>query len=318
MENNQRSIDSWQLVLKTQFKETNYRNNEDVAAVPLRAGSACTRGWRNMDRLIKEKFERLREIFQSMEKVVVAYSGGVDSTLLLKTATETLGDGGVIAVTALSPLYPERELAAAMKMAETLKVRHVLIESNELEIAEFVKNPSNRCYFCKKKLFGELLNIAKEESIPFVVEGSTVDDDQDYRPGRIAVAELGIRSPLREALLTKSEVRELSRMLNLKTWDKPSFACLASRFPYGEEINQDGLRMVDEAEDFLFGLGFKQVRVRHYQTLARIEILQGEMGRLLDGSLREKVVSELKRIGYKYVTLDLQGFRSGSMNEVLG
>jgi uncharacterized protein len=163
-----------------------------------------------------------------------------------------------------------------------------------------------------------LLNIAKGESIPFVVEGSTLDDDKDHRPGRIAVAELGIRSPLKEAMLTKSDVREFSKGLDLETWDKPSFACLASRFPYGEEINESGLRMVDDAEEFLFSLGFKQVRVRHYQTLARIEIFQEEMGRLLNGSLREKVVSQLKRIGYKYVTLDLQGFRSGSMNEVLG
>jgi uncharacterized protein len=162
------------------------------------------------------------------------------------------------------------------------------------------------------------VDLAKEEATPFVVEGSTLDDDKDHRPGRMAIQELGIRSPLKEALFTKNEVRELSKGLGLPTWDKPSFACLASRFPYGEEITEEGLRMVGEAEDFLFGLGFKQVRVRHYGDLARIEILQEEMARLMNGSLREKVVSHLKGIGYHYITLDLQGFRSGSMNEVLG
>jgi len=267
---------------------------------------------------LKTKTEKLKKIFRTMGRVLVAYSGGVDSTLLLKVAKDSLGEGSVLAVTALSPLYPERELAGVKKLIQTLGVRHLLIESNELEIAGFSKNPPNRCYYCKKELFGELLHLAEKESIPFIVEGSTLDDDKDHRPGRIAIQELGIRSPLKEALFTKKDVRELSRELSLPTWDKPSFACLASRFPYGEEITPEGLRMVDDAEDFLFSLGFKQVRVRHYQNLARIEILQEEMGRLMEGALREKVVSHLKGVGFKYVTLDLQGFRSGSMNEVLG
>jgi pyridinium-3,5-biscarboxylic acid mononucleotide sulfurtransferase len=266
---------------------------------------------------LKTKTQKLKEIFQSMGKVVVAFSGGVDSTLLLRVAQDTLGDKNVLAVTALSPLYPERELLGVKKLIQTLGARHRLIESNELEIPGFSKNPPNRCYYCKSKLFEELLRLAKEEAITFVVEGSTLDDDQDHRPGRMAIQELGIRSPLKEAMFTKMEVRELSRALGLPTWDKPSFACLASRFPYGEEITEEGLRMVDESEEFLFGLGFKQVRVRHYGNLARIEILKEEMARLMDGSLREKVVSHLKKIGYHYVTLDLQGFRSGSMNEVL-
>jgi uncharacterized protein len=270
-----------------------------------------------MDRSIEEKFIKLKEIFLSMGKVVVAYSGGVDSTLLLKVAKESLGEEKVVAVTALSPLYPDRELAGAKRMAQEMCVNHILIESNELEIEGFSKNPSNRCYFCKKELFEEMRNLARKEAISFVVEGSTLDDEKDHRPGRKAIQELGIRSPLQEARFTKEDVRELSKTLGLPTWDKPSFACLASRFPYGEEITPEGLRMVDEAEAFLFSLGFKQVRVRHYQSLARIEVYPEEMSRLMNGSLREKVVNRLKKIGYRYVTLDLQGFRSGSMNEVL-
>jgi uncharacterized protein len=186
-----------------------------------------------------------------------------------------------------------------------------------MEIKGFSKNPPDRCYYCKKELFEKLLDIARKEQIHSIIEGSTLDDDKDHRPGRRAIQELGIRSPLREALCTKSDVRELSKAFNLPTWDKPSFACLASRFPYGEEITPEALRMIDEAEDYLFSLGFKQVRVRHYQNLARIEVYQEEIGRLMDSSIREKVVSRLREIGYKYVTLDLQGFRSGSMNEVL-
>lgn len=267
---------------------------------------------------LKTKVEKLQEIFQTMGRVLVAFSGGVDSTFLLKVAQDTLGDKNVLAVTALSPLYPERELLGVKKLAQTLGARHRLIRSNELEIPGFSKNPPNRCYHCKNKLFRELLDIAKEEAIPFTVEGSTLDDDQDHRPGRVAIRELGVRSPLKEAMFTKLEVRSASKGLGLSTWDKPSFACLASRFPYGKEITAEALRMVDTAEDFLFGVGFKQVRVRHYGNLARIEIFEEEMERLMNGPLREKVVKRLREIGYTYVTLDLQGFRSGSMNEVLG
>ncbi len=270
-----------------------------------------------MNSSAEEKHERLKAIFKDMGKVLVAFSGGVDSTLLLKVAQDTLGSKNVLAVTALSPLYPERELQGVKNLVQALGVRHQLIHSNELEIPGFSKNPPNRCYYCKSKLFGELLGLAKEEAIPVVVEGSTLDDDRDHRPGKMAIQELGIRSPLKETGFTKEEVRELSRALGLSTWDKPSFACLASRFPYGEEITEEGLKMVDQAEEFLFGLGFKQVRVRHYGNLARIEILKEEMGRLTEGSLREKVVDRLKRMGFQYITLDLQGFRSGSMNEVL-
>ncbi len=266
---------------------------------------------------LENKIQRLREILESMGRVLVAYSGGVDSTLLLRVAKDTLGDKNVLAVTALSPLYPERELIGARRLTQEMEVRHLLIESNELEIEGFSKNPPDRCYHCKKKLFEELKDLAQTEGISFVIEGSTLDDEKDHRPGKRAIQELGVRSPLKEAMFAKEEVRKLSNTLSLTTWNKPSFACLASRFPYGEEITLEELKKVDEAENFLFGLGFRQVRVRHHGTLARIEIYSEEIERLMDKSLREKVVSQLRKIGYHYVTLDLQGFRSGSMNEVL-
>lgn len=266
---------------------------------------------------LEKKVQNLRGIFKAMGKVVVAFSGGVDSTFLLKIAKDSLGEKDVLAITAISPLYPQRELDLAKKMAKEIGVRHILIESNELKIEGFSKNPINRCYLCKRELFSEIRKVANDEGISYIVEGSTLDDEKDHRPGKMAINELGIRSPLKESLFSKNEVREASREFGLSTWDKPSFACLASRFPYHNEITEDQLRMVNEAEEFLISLGFKQVRVRHYKELARIELYPEEIRYLMEESIREKVVNQLKRIGYKYVTLDLQGFRSGSMNEVL-
>ncbi len=270
-----------------------------------------------MDHLTEGKHDRLKEIFQGMGRVLVAYSGGVDSTLLLRVAKDVLGKENVLAVTASSPLFPQRELERAEKLSRDMGVKHLIIESNELEIEGFSKNPPNRCYYCKRKLFEELVGLGKKAAINFVVEGSTLDDEKDHRPGRRAVEELAIRSPLREAQLGKEEVRALSRALGLPTWDKPSFACLASRFPYGEEITMEALKRVNEAEEFLLGLGFKQVRVRNYGRLARIEVNADEVDRFLERGLKQDVVRRLKAMGYHYVTLDLEGFRSGSMNEVL-
>lgn len=271
-----------------------------------------------MERLeLRDKLEKLKEILKSMGSVVVAYSGGVDSTFLLRVAKDTLGEKNVLAITALSPLYPERELQGAKRMAGEMGVRHLLIESNELEVEGFPKNPPDRCYLCKRELFREIKDAAQRENIFYIIEGSTLDDETDHRPGKKAIKELGIRSPLIEASFTKVEVRDASKHLKLPTWDKPSFACLASRFPYGQEITAEDIKKVNEAEEVLIRMGFKQVRVRHYQDLARIEVYKEDFERILDTTIREEVVKHLKKIGYTYITLDLQGFRSGSMNEVL-
>ena len=247
----------------------------------------------------------------------MAFSGGVDSTFLLKAALDVLGPAKVLAVTAASLTYPQAEQEEARRLAEQLGVRHVIIESEETEIPEFVSNPPNRCYYCKRELFGKLTRIAEEEGLTAVADGSNLDDRSDYRPGRQAAEELGIRSPLAEAGLTKADIRELSRSLGLSTWDKPAFACLSSRFPYGTTISSGKLKQVDDAERFLRGKGFRQVRVRHHEHTARIEIECSELKRFFDERFIAEVVSEFKRIGYKYVTLDLEGYRTGSMNEVL-
>lgn len=264
----------------------------------------------------KEKSEVLKDILNSMESILVGFSGGVDSTYLLAAAREVLGDN-VLAVTARSETYPEREYFHAQQIAERLQVQYLTIHTKELEYTNFSSNPPNRCYYCKKELFTQLKKLAEEHRLQNVVDGSNADDLHDFRPGMIAMKELGVRSPLREAGLTKSDIRQLSLDMGLPTWDKPATACLASRFPYGTSIDEQKLGMVERAEEILRKRGFNQVRVRHHDSIARIEILPENITRLAAKNIREQIVFSLKEIGYKYITLDLQGYRTGSMNEVL-
>ena len=263
---------------------------------------------------LHEKLRKLKEYLSELGSVAVAFSSGVDSTFLLRTAHEVLGDD-VIALTARSCSFPGRELKEAEEFCKSEGIRHIIIESEELAIDGFKQNPKNRCYLCKKELFSKMIQTVKEEGIKFVAEGSNLDDNGDYRPGLKAIAELGIKSPLREAGLTKDDIRALSKEMRLKTWDKPSFACLASRFVYGETITEEKLAMVDKAEQLLLDLGFRQVRVRIHGDIARIEILPAEFSKLMEDAVRDKVNSTLKNLGFSYVAMDLEGYRSGSMNE---
>ena len=263
-----------------------------------------------------DKLKSLQEYISSLGSVAVAFSGGVDSTLLLKVSHDVLG-GKAIAVTASSLSFPERELNEAKSFCEKNGIKQVICPSEELEIEGFRHNPVNRCYLCKKELFTKILDIAHENNIPHVVEGSNLDDLGDYRPGLQAIDELGILSPLRHCGLTKSDVREISHELGLPTWDKPSFACLASRFVYGEEITAEKLIMVERAENFLRDMGFKQLRVRIHGDMARIEILPEDFGKILSEDTRTSIYDALKGYGFSYVALDMKGYRAGSMNETI-
>ena len=260
-----------------------------------------------------QKEQKLEVILKSLGGVVVAFSGGVDSTYLLKKAMDVLGSDRVLAVTADSETYPKRELEEAKKLAKEMGATHLVIHTSELAIENFSSNPPDRCYYCKKELFGTLTAIAKGEGLTYVLDGSNYDDLKDHRPGSQAAAELGIRSPLKEAEMTKEDIRMCSKALNLPTWSKPAFACLSSRFPYGQEITKDKLKQVAAAEDCLRELGFTQVRVRHHGSVARIEVFPEERERVLQNA--DKIQQAFKKAGFKYSALDLMGYRQGSMNE---
>jgi uncharacterized protein len=262
------------------------------------------------------KLQELKRLLAESGGILVAYSGGVDSTLLLRVAQEVLGERA-LAVTATSETYPDHEVQAAIRLAEEMGVRLRVIHTTELDRAEFAANPPERCYYCKGELFGKLVAIAREEGLPVVADGANLDDRDDFRPGARAAAELGVRSPLREVGLTKAEIREISRELGLPTWDKPSFACLASRFPYGSEITRDRLTQVAEAERLLRALGLRQLRVRHHGDVARIEVDPADFAVLIASESRARITEELHRLGFLYVTLDLDGYRTGSMNAPL-
>lgn len=271
----------------------------------------------NIETASKEQLKKLKKLkayLRELGSVAVAFSSGVDSTFLLKVAHDELGDR-CIAVTAMSCSFPRRELNEAKDFCRSEGIRQIIVESEELKIEGFCQNPKNRCYLCKKELFEKIREIAEKENINAVAEGSNLDDNGDYRPGLQAVAELGVKSPLRYSGLSKADIRALSKDMGLPTWDKQSFACLSSRFVYGETISEEKLSMVDRAEQLLLDLGFHQERVRIHGKMARIEVLPEEFDKILAN--RERIVREFKAAGFTYVTMDLQGYRMGSMNETL-
>jgi pyridinium-3,5-biscarboxylic acid mononucleotide sulfurtransferase len=261
-----------------------------------------------------DKDQRLRDLLSRFSSAIVAFSGGVDSAYLSVVATQVLGSGA-LCVTADSPSYPEHHRSLARQVAEAFALRHEVVATAELERAEYRANPVNRCYYCKQELYSTLSSLASARAIDVVLDGNNADDRGDYRPGRQAAREHGVRSPLDEVGLTKIEIRELSRAAGMATWDEPASACLSSRIPYDQEITNEKLRMVEQAEDALRALGFRVCRVRHHDTLARLELGRDEIARALDEGVRDEILRALRAVGYRQVAVDLQGYRMGSLNE---
>ena len=251
-----------------------------------------------------------------MQSVLVAYSGGADSTFLLKVASNILGDRA-IAVTASSATYTPQELEEARKNTELIGAKHIIVHTNELDDPDFASNPPDRCYYCKKELFTKLFELAQQHSLNYVIDGSTCDDERDFRPGMRAASEFHVRSPLMDAGFTKEEIRALSKDMHLPTWDKPPLPCLSTRFPYGTQITKEKVLRVGRAEKFLAGFGIRQLRVRDHNNIARIEVPRKDMPMFLDEEISKQIMENFKALGYTYVTLDLQGYRMGSMNEPL-
>jgi pyridinium-3,5-biscarboxylic acid mononucleotide sulfurtransferase len=265
---------------------------------------------------LERKEAALGRALRELPSLIVAYSGGVDSAYLAYAAHRVLGDS-VLCVTADSPSYPERHRAIAHRVAEQFGFNHVVIQTSEMARPEYRANPANRCYFCKHELYTHLSAIARERGIPVIADGSNADDRGDYRPGRQAAREFGVRSPLDDAELTKAEIRELSRRAGLPTWDEPASACLSSRIPYFTEVTDEKLRMIERAEAVLHELGFRICRVRHHDTMARLELGRDEIARAIEPAMAETIDARLRDIGYRHVTVDLRGYRLGSLNDAL-